>query len=288
MKKVAVVILNYNSSNDCRKCISFLQKQMGVELEIVVVDNHSGSEDKNAIEQLCKKHSCTFIQAKENRGYNAGNNIGLRYATSKGYKYVMIANPDMEFPQQDYIAKLVGVLEHDANVVVCGSDIITPEGIHQNPMKRDGDWRSCFAWLVALFKKKKNADSYDFIDNYRESHYCYKVSGCCLMVRLDFIREIGYFDEQVFLYCEEAILAQQVQQACKQSFYTAEIQAIHRHIKSEKRNPISRLKSWRLSRTYYIKRYSQYSRFGKISSIISLYAYIGVLIIYNQVKRLKC
>lgn len=31
--KVAVIILNYNSSDDCRKCILFLKQQEGVVLE---------------------------------------------------------------------------------------------------------------------------------------------------------------------------------------------------------------------------------------------------------------
>lgn len=99
--RVAIIILNYNSSDDCRKCVSFLKRQEGVELELVLVDNCSPDGDK--VKALCKEEGCTFIASKENRGYNAGNNIGLRYAASKGYKYALIANPDMEFPQTDYV-----------------------------------------------------------------------------------------------------------------------------------------------------------------------------------------
>ena len=32
--KVALVILNYNSSGDCRKCIADLKLQTGVEMEL--------------------------------------------------------------------------------------------------------------------------------------------------------------------------------------------------------------------------------------------------------------
>lgn len=285
MKKVAVIILNYNSSTDCRKCISFLHKQMGVEFEIVVVDNHSRTEDQNAVEQLCKEYGCTFIHAEENRGYNAGNNIGLRYAASKGYKYAMIANPDMEFPQQDYIAKLIEVMEHNANVVVCGSDIITPEGIHQNPMKLDGDWRNSFAWLTTLVKKKKNTDTYDFIDNYRESHYCHKVSGCCLMVRLDFICEIDYFDEHVFLYCEEAILAKQVERCGKRMYYLSDCQAVHRHIKKQKGDPLPRFKTWIKSRIYFEREYNYQGRVQHLLKIVGWKTYLMTFVIYTKLRK---
>ena len=84
MMKVPVILLNYNSSADCRKCVADLKQQEGVELEIIIVDNCSRKEDASAVEQLAAEQGCTFIAAKENRGYNAGNNIGLRYAANKG------------------------------------------------------------------------------------------------------------------------------------------------------------------------------------------------------------
>ena len=82
--KDPVILLNYNSSADCTKCVSDLKRQEGVELEIIIVDNYSREDDSLAVEQLAKAEGCTFIAAKENRGYNAGNNLGLRYATGRG------------------------------------------------------------------------------------------------------------------------------------------------------------------------------------------------------------
>jgi hypothetical protein len=255
--KIAIIILNYNSSSDCRKCIGFLQKQEGIETEIVVVDNCSPKEGElDAIQRLCIDMDCTFIPAKENRGYNAGNNIGLRYASEKGYKYALIANPDMEFPQTDYLKKMVEVMEKDDDIVVCGSDIIESRGIHQNPMMRDGDWKSSFGWLKDILGRKRVVDSYDFIDNYKECHYCAKVSGCCLMVRLSYMQYIGYFDEHVFLYCEEAILSRQVERDEKKMYYLADTQAIHRHISSDKGDPVKQYKSWGVSRRYFEEKYN--------------------------------
>ena len=126
MLTIPIILLNYNSSSDCRKCISFLKNQKNVEIEIVVVDNCSKSEDLCLLRTLCQEEQCTLIENKENRGYNAGNNIGLRYAVRKGYKYALITNPDMEFPQEEYLKQLVDVMEEQTEVVVIGSDIVTP------------------------------------------------------------------------------------------------------------------------------------------------------------------
>ena len=50
--KVAVIILNYNASADCCKCVVDLKRQEGVELEIIIVDNCSRKEDALAVEKV--------------------------------------------------------------------------------------------------------------------------------------------------------------------------------------------------------------------------------------------
>lgn len=285
--KVAVIILNYNSSADCHKCIGFLKQQQGVEAEIVVVDNCSREEERKAAESICKENECTFIANNENRGYNAGNNVGLRYAAEKGYEYALIANPDMEFPQKDYLQKLIEKMQEDGNIVVCGSDITGTDGKHQSPMGKEGNWLSSFSWIKEIFGKRKQSDTYDFIDNYRESHYCHKVSGCCFMIRTDFLKEIGFFDEKVFLYCEEAILSRQVVIAGKKMYYLATAQAVHRHVKSDKGDPVKKFKIWGKSRCYFIDKYSQSPWLGKQITKLSMKMYVFTFIFYSKIKKNK-
>lgn len=253
--KVAVIVLNYNSSSDCRKCISFLKKQRGVDIEIVVVDNCSRADAVEQLRQLCNEQDCTLIENHENRGYNAGNNIGLRYAAEKGYKYALIANPDMEFPQEDYIARLVDCMRKNSEIVVVGSDIVNPQGIHQNPMK-EIPYREELFWSYFLFKRKIHGVWNE--EDYTHSGYCEKLSGCCFLISLAFVGQIDFFDENVFLYCEESILSKQVSLIGKRMYYYSDAKAIHRHIKSEKGNPHDRLKALFKSRDYYLRNYSGY------------------------------
>lgn len=280
--KVAVIILNYNSSDDCRKCVSFLKRQEGVELELVLVDNCSPDGDK--VEAICREQGCTFIASSENRGYNAGNNIGLRYAAEKGYLYALIANPDMEFPQPDYVKRLVEAMEQDKEIVVAGSDIVGADGIHQNPLVRDDNWTTSFNWIKS-FLKENHTSVPEYLDNPEQSHYCEKVSGCCLMVRMNFIREIGFFDEYPFLYCEESILSRQVEMVGKHLFYTAEVQAIHRHIASTKGDPMKRFQQWKRSRLYFINRYSGDSWIGKKLASFSLTLHVGLFTFVKKIKK---
>lgn len=253
--KIPVILLNYNSSADCRKCVGFLCRQRGVDLEIIIVDNCSRPDDRQAVEVLCKEPGLTYIPAKENRGYNAGNNIGLRYAASKGYKYALIANPDMEFPQKDYVEKLITKMEQDYTIAVCASDIVNPDGRHINP-QRNATYNEELFWFIEILRNSKSKNWYHC--DFTHSAYCEKVSGCCLLLLVDFIKSIGYFDESVFLYSEESILAKQVEQQNKHIFYISDAQAIHQHIESEKGASKPRMKTLFKSHDYYLRKYSGY------------------------------
>ncbi len=285
--KIAIIILNYNSCDDCRKCIGSLKRQQGVETEIVVVDNCSRVEERKAVEEFCKESRCTFIANSENNGYNAGNNIGLRYAAEKGYELALIANPDMEFPQTDYITRLVEKMQEDENIVVCGSDIRTQEGVHQNPKRRGADnLKGYFYWIKDIFNKgKKRSDKPAWIEDPTVSKYCNCLNGCCILIRMGFIKDIGFFDENTFLYGEEPILGAQVEERDKKMYYTAETYAIHAHIKSKEGTKTFCNKHWKHSRLHYIRKYSKMPWIKKQLALLSMQLYFISLNIKHWIKK---
>lgn len=285
--KIAIIILNYNSSADCRKCVSDLKKQSGVEIEIVIVDNCSRSDEREEIEKFCRGSCCTFLLSPENRGYNAGNNIGLHYAAEQGYEYALICNPDMEFPQDNYLKNLADILKNNSEITVIASDILHFEGYHQNPLLPDGDWKDALKGVLRTFLPWKHSRTPDYIDRWDFSHFCNKVSGCCFMIRIDFLKEIGFFDEYPFLYCEEAILAAQVVLSGKKMYYVADVQAIHHHVKKAKLDAVRGFRHWRRSRTYFIRRYSRDSWLGKQCQLITLHVMVLLFIFLNTLKKLR-
>ena len=56
MMKVPVILLNYNSSADCCKCVADLKRQEGGELEIIIVDNCSRKEKVLVVKMLTLKN----------------------------------------------------------------------------------------------------------------------------------------------------------------------------------------------------------------------------------------
>lgn len=256
--KVPIIILNYNTSFDCRKCISFLKKQQGIDIEIVVVDNCSSEDDLKNLKSLCEEEQCTLIENHENKGYNAGNNIGLRYAADKGYEYALIANPDMEFPQEDYIIRLIKVMEQDNSIAVCGSNIVGIDGKRQSPRSFTTYWAEAL-WFVNGIRKLINRKHSIILNS--QNQYCDILMGSCIFVRISFIKQIGYFDENIFLYCEETILGKQVIAVDMKMYYLHDITAIHAHIESQKGSFIKRHDLYWHSRWYYLSHYAGYNRY---------------------------
>lgn len=279
--KIPIIILNYNSSIDCRKCVKFLKRQEGVELEIVIVDNCSPREgEQESIKSLCEEQGCTFLAASKNRGYNAGNNIGLHYATEKGYKYALIANPDMEFPQTNYVARMVNVMEEKPEVAACGSNILNVSGERQNPWAFSSMWEE-FPIIVHIAKLLGKGRT----PLPPKNCYCDILHGCCLMINLPNISQYGFFDENIFLFCEEAILGKQIKIHGKKMYYLHDATAIHAHVESAKGSVIKRYELFWRSRRYYLKNYSGYNKLSIVFITIFQNIYVYGKILYFKLRR---
>ena len=75
MKKVAAVVLNYNTPKDTINCVNLLKSQKDIDLLPIVVDNKSTDD---SIEIFKRELDARLIKNNENKGYSAGNNLGLK------------------------------------------------------------------------------------------------------------------------------------------------------------------------------------------------------------------
>ncbi len=256
MVKIGAVVLNYNCSHETERCISFLKHQIKIKLEIIVVDNNSLSDDLEKVRNICKSEDILLLVNEENKGYAAGNNVGLKYADLLGCDFVLIINPDVELRDGEYLSKAVLKMKEDATIAALGSDIVNAVGQHQNPMRELKCIEELLWPLELLINKLRGKLPYTL--DHTQSRYCHKLSGCCILIRLDFLKEIGFLDENTFLYCEEPIFAKQVQNSGRKMFYSAEITAWHMHFSAAKGDPLKRLNLFYQSRRYYLNKYSGY------------------------------
>lgn len=94
MEKIMIILLNYNNYKDTIECINSIKQNTSENnfiYEIVVVDNKSTNESLAKLKEI---EGITLIEANENAGFSAGNNIGIKYALDNKSEYILLLNND--------------------------------------------------------------------------------------------------------------------------------------------------------------------------------------------------
>lgn len=291
---VTSILLNFNSNDDLYLAVEDLKKQNKTNHKIIIVDNNSTSSSVDELKQWQLMHYPTaltgspdkikyileedssratqiiFVYNDKNVGYSSGNNIGIRIADQLNSNAVLIVNPDMRINNTSYIEALLSVATNDEKSAIVASRIIGVDGKNQSPMVSDDFWRE-FLWPRQLFPKlfKK----INFIENIESNYpvYVSKVMGCCMFIKMDFLREIGFLDESTFLYSEEAILSAQVERLNKKIVFIPSLSVDHVHRKENKDNSSKRMLLMIKSRLLYLNKYSKYNRLQRLFLHVSYF-----------------
>ena len=257
MNKVMAVILNYNSYDDTMKCFDYLKKQEGVDLKVCIVDNKSTENRQDDLRQLADQDTFVIIN-EENKGFSAGNNLGFKKAAEENCNYSLIINPDVEIRDKDYLKKLSDLMDEDKTIAVAGTDIVKADGKHQNPLREPYFLEEVF-WRMAIAKNKLSK-KIPYVKIYSKSGCCQKLSGCCFMVDMNFMKDVGFLDEGVFLYSEESILAAQARDKGLIEYYCADLSVNHLHKDSEGADKEKLMRYSVESKKYFIEKYGCYGK----------------------------
>ena len=174
-------------------CLKSVLAQNYGNLEVIVVDN--GSTD-GSIEYVRSKFQgrVKLIVNAENVGFAKGNNIGFEAASGK---YVIALNNDTEV-DCNWVSSLVEIAEANRDVGMLASKILS----FFNREEID-----CVGHLVypdGLSRGRGRGEidqgQYDRIDEVAFP------SGCAAFYRKEMLGEIGYFDDEFFIYVEDTDL----------------------------------------------------------------------------------
>ena len=124
--KNAIIILNYNDWENTKLLVQDIKKYKTLDY-IIIVDNKSTDDSIIELKKL-ESDKIILLEAKENNGYAAGNNIGIQYAIEKlNVENIIISNPDIIVREKD-LEVLLSDLENE-NVSVIAPVIKEPFGI---------------------------------------------------------------------------------------------------------------------------------------------------------------
>ncbi len=226
LPSVHVLILNYRMRDQVRECLLSLAAVPYPNLTTVVIDNDSS----DGIEQLLAEEfpRVVFLQTGANLGYTGGNNVGIRHAIKAGADYVLILNPDTVVVNPNFIGDMVAQLETHPVIGIAGPKVFFREvGQVQNTVLfAPGLWRNLANW----FAYRWNPGSFQLSgDKEVEAEV---LNGVCLLIRAECLKQIGLFDELIFMYIEDADLDYRARQADWEVRYLPIESIVHRQ-KSE-------------------------------------------------------
>ncbi|MEE0288767.1 MAG: glycosyltransferase family 2 protein [Lachnospiraceae bacterium] len=194
MKKIGIVICNYNKEDMVLDCIQSILESKFTDYKLFVVDNASTD---HSVEKIRERYGSVIelIVNSENLGGSGGFNAGLRKAYAEGYPYLMCVDNDALL-DENAIGTLYAFLEEHQECGMAAAKIYhleNPGYVQQFGQKIDFE-RFCTS--VNYYNAFEDNSMPEFL-------YTDSVAACALMVRRSLIDEIGFMPEENFLYWDD-------------------------------------------------------------------------------------
>ncbi len=286
---VSVVIVSYNVSDLLNECIISIKKETSCSYEIIVVDNNSVD---NSVEMLKTKHpDVKLIQNNHNVGFARANNQAFKEATGK---YILMLNPDTII-LKNAINKLVQFMDKHPEMGASGPKVLNTDMTLQHNCHHFPSVLIRFAGYLQLkkFFPKNRLFGREHMTywNYNEIKEIDWITGCALLIRTCALVEVGYLDENYFMYTEETDLCFRLKKYGWKILYYPSAHIIHHGgrsaLKQNKEKVFSKsITTYLFSTQYYFFK----KNYGiKISIIIKIldFIYYFLLFIKNLFRRDK-
>ena len=194
MLKLSIIIVVYKSLSYLQICLKSLlaQEELNLkdnEFEIIVVNNCP--EDSTNAWLVENYPRIKVISNPANTGYAGGNNLGVHQARGK---WLFILNPDVVLHPKALVI-LLKTAEENPNA------LLNPKLL--NP---DGSVNACgniFHYTGIVTCRGLNEST----EHYQNTHNIPLISGAAFFVRHETMQALGGFDEDYFMYLEDADLS---------------------------------------------------------------------------------
>ncbi|MBN1291342.1 MAG: glycosyltransferase [Candidatus Latescibacteria bacterium] len=288
---ISVIIVSYNVSSFLDQALTTVKDAArNTKYEIFVVDNASSDDSVSIVKS--KHPSVKLIENKVNLGFGRANNQALKLASGK---YILILNPDTVL-SHDTLRIMIDFLDSHPETGAAGCKVINPDGSLQLACRRGfptpGGAFFKMVGLSNLFPKSKTFGAYNLTyldpDSLTEVD---AISGSFMMLRKQTLTEVGFFDEDFFMYGEDLDLCYRIKQAGWKIYYVPWTEIIH--FKGESTKTVPSLKSVRVfydaMQIFVDKHHSKESKlhFPRWLLITAIYAVMGCVYGINLLKNTR-
>lgn len=213
MDKVYTIIVNYKTEDFIKRAIESINEE-SINNYILIVDNEFTDSSLSFLNKL-KSNNLDVITSNKNLGFAGGINYGYDYLKSKfnDVDYIFLLNPDA-MATKNVIVNLLETLNSNKTYAA-----ISPR-IFDNKSKEDWftgtmiDFENCK--IINNPKLDKNMNS--IIDVF---------NGCAVLFDAKKFEAAGKFDEETFLYYDEANLSMNLLRYGYKCVYVPSLEVYH-------------------------------------------------------------
>lgn len=219
MKKLSIVIVNYNVRYYLEQCLRSVERaMMNLDADVWVVDNASSDGSVSYLQpRFPEVH---FIANKENVGFSRANNQAIRQS---GSDYVLLLNPDTLIAEET-LTTCVSFLDSHPHVGAVGVKMLMPDGRFALESRRGVPTPfTSFCKMVGLHKLFPGSRLFDRYHmgylNPEEATPIDIISGAFNMLRREALNQVGLLCEDYFMYGEDIDLSYSMLQKGWQNYY---------------------------------------------------------------------
>ena len=207
MKKVAVVILNYNGERYLEQFLPTVMANCDPEMvEIVVADNASTDYSLDLM------HDCfpdiRVIENGSNDGFSTGYNLALKQVEAQ---YYVLLNSDIEVTP-NWIEPIIALMDADPQIAACQPKIRSY--YHPEEFEYAG---ACGGFIDKYGYPFCRGRVFQHLEEdkgqYDTPMEVFWATGACMFVRADLYHQIGGLDDSFFAHMEEIDLCWRLKNA---------------------------------------------------------------------------
>ena len=264
---INIGILHYKTIEKTRRCVLSLLKS-NVKTNIFIIDNFSNDGSLEKLKEEYSEVPCIhFLCLPENKGFARSNNDYMRLMLERSEKYAILSNNDIVF-KDDTFTKLIHPLQNDNKIIITVPKVLNPDGLYFDSVKSHLD--NNFVQFI-YHKRKEGSKRIPLAQKCEVLTPVKSFIGCCFACNLEQMRQIGFMDENTFLFYEEAILSTKIKKTTLKIMYQPEATVFHdqgattaslnlKVIGIEMDSRIYYLKNYLNTNKYILKFYMKYKR----------------------------
>jgi len=268
MLDLAIVILNFNTRDYLRRCLTSIYASRGdFAFDVCMVDN--ASSDGSADMVRAEFPQVQVIQSQVNGGFPYGNNLGLRaygfgqetaQAAKSQPRYALMLNPDTVLPP-DALAMMLDFMTSHPQAGAAGPKLVLEDGSLDLACRRGFPTPQVSFYhmvgLSKLFPRHPTFARYNltYLDPDQVAEVD-SVVGAFMLMRREAIQQVGLLDEEFFMYGEDLDWAYRSMQAGWKVYYNPAVTVLHVKRAASRYSRRAQREFYRAMLIFYYKHYA--------------------------------